>query len=380
MAKIANFFYYSRKYEENHNFKIVISFLSRDYMIRYKGIFIFFLILITKELYGQDVQFSQFYASPLNVNPAFTGATQETRFILNYRSQWPQLQSKYQAYAASFDHYFTNANSGVGLYAISNQISSYGMIWSGLSASYAYQLLINKKLTFRLGAQASYMNVAVSDLNGLTFGNQYNNDGFIVGSSPDENFSTSRISYFDLGMGGVLYSRRFWMGLSSQHITQPNLSFIESSTNYLPVRWSIHAGWKIPIVEKEHFPRPQKQHRRNPDAPPRETSFSPVINYRYQAGFQQMDVGAYLTYEPIVIGAWYRGLLTQYNDAVAFLLGIKYMNFNFCYSYDLTVSKLAAYSGGSHEISFIFNFYLGYRNQKKLKAPRNIRKLPCPTF
>ncbi len=343
-----------------------------------------FSFVITHVVYAQDVQFSQFYASPLNINPAFAGATQETRFILNYRYQWPSLASKNQAYAASFDHYFNKAKSGVGFFALSNQVPSFGISLNGISGMYAYQLSLTNKLTFRLGAQASYMSFTLSNGSGLTFGNQYTNDGFIAGSSPDENYVTSTLSYFDMGMGGVLYSHKMWIGLGAHHITRPSLSFIESAASYLPVRWSLQVGSKIPIGAKEHFPRVRdyrkKMHKRNPDAPPRETSFSPVVNYRYQGGAQQMDVGFYLTYEPIVVGTWYKGLLTQYNDAVVFLLGVKHMNFSLCYSYDLTVSKLAAYTGDSHEISFIYDFYLGYRNQKKLKPPRHVRRLPCPSF
>ena len=66
----------------------------------------FLIVLISgycDYIYAQDPQFSQFYASPLYLNPALTGSVKCPRATLNYRNQWPALGSTYVTYIASFD-------------------------------------------------------------------------------------------------------------------------------------------------------------------------------------------------------------------------------------------------------------------------------------
>jgi hypothetical protein len=44
------------------------------------------LLLLSNKGFGQDPQFSQFYASPLYLGAAFTGATPGSRYCLNFRN------------------------------------------------------------------------------------------------------------------------------------------------------------------------------------------------------------------------------------------------------------------------------------------------------
>jgi len=75
-----------------------------------------FLIVGLNKIWAQDAQFSQFYAAPLYLNPAFAGAAQEARVGINYRNQWPQIdEANFETISAYFDTYFYESNSGVGL-------------------------------------------------------------------------------------------------------------------------------------------------------------------------------------------------------------------------------------------------------------------------
>ncbi len=40
------------------------------------------------DIKAQDAEFTQFYAAPLNLNPALTGAGKCHRITTNYRNQW----------------------------------------------------------------------------------------------------------------------------------------------------------------------------------------------------------------------------------------------------------------------------------------------------
>jgi hypothetical protein len=67
------------------------------------------------EVFGQDPTFTQFYANPLYLNPAFAGTNRCARFGLNYRNEWPRLSANYVTYSASYDQYFKNISGGFGV-------------------------------------------------------------------------------------------------------------------------------------------------------------------------------------------------------------------------------------------------------------------------
>ena len=102
--------------------------------------------------YGQDIHFSQFYFSPLNLNPAQTGFFNGTqRLALNYRNQWKLAAGgfPYVTYSASFDmHILDNAMTsadimGVGIIAFSDKAGTGHLAKQGVLASLAY----NRDLT-----------------------------------------------------------------------------------------------------------------------------------------------------------------------------------------------------------------------------------------
>src|ERR1041384_3856408 len=61
-------------------------------------------ICITTLLQAQDPSFSQFFASPLNINPALTADINgKWRVISNYRNQWIGPSNPYTTGTISFD-------------------------------------------------------------------------------------------------------------------------------------------------------------------------------------------------------------------------------------------------------------------------------------
>jgi type IX secretion system PorP/SprF family membrane protein len=241
---------------------------------------------------------------------------------------------------------------------------------------YAYQFQVSESSFVRLGLQGSYVTRNINYF-GLTFGDQYTDRGFIQGSiSGDAGLLGGSPSnkYLDFSTGGLFYSDWFWVGASAHHINRPNQDFVVSANNRLPVKGSIHAGLRIPLAGYTGLA----------DEQDREISFSPVILYKFQGKYDQLDLGAYLTYSPITLGAYYRGIpFKKYNqtinnhDAVALLAGYRVDKFSIGYSYDVTISTLGN-SGGSHELSlsYIFDRPEGRRGGPRKKN----RALPCPKF
>ena len=72
------------------------------------------MVLLIKQSYCQDVEFSQYYANPLYLNPAFAGSDNYARVSLNYRTILPTSFGDYSTYSASLDKYYDELSGGVG--------------------------------------------------------------------------------------------------------------------------------------------------------------------------------------------------------------------------------------------------------------------------
>jgi hypothetical protein len=48
-------------------------------------------LILAEDAKAQDPEFTQFYANPLYLNPAFAGTNRCPRLVMNYRNQWPSL-------------------------------------------------------------------------------------------------------------------------------------------------------------------------------------------------------------------------------------------------------------------------------------------------
>ncbi len=343
---------------------------------RYRTLVCMLMFLPALAGQAQDVQYSQFYAAPLYLNPAFTGATHLTRVGANYRNQWPALQANFVTMSAWADHYIDDKNSGIGFMIQTDKTGIASLRSTSFTGLYAYQLPVSKEFTVRVGAAAGYV---LRDINftDLTFGDQFDANGNISGPTNEPLNTGEKKSYFDMALGGLLYSKNAWIGVSNSHTTQPNQSLVGGESR-LPMKWSVHAGYKFffkpGVIDHGMYAEEQ------------ERSLAPTVQWRKQGQFSQLDVGMYFTFEPVVLGVWYRGYpLKQVsgftdNEAMVILLGYtketKDNILNIGYSYDVTISKLGASSGGAHEFSISYAWFTG----DPRKPPKNVRLIPCPDF
>ena len=321
---------------------------------------------------AQDPQFSQFYAAPLYLNPAFAGSSGLARAGLNYRNQWPAFPTNFVTYSAYFDYYFDEVNSGVGLLVLSDIEGMAGLKTNSVSVQYAYQLRLTDKLAFRAGLDGSYVMQNI-DKNNLIFGDQINFDGQFKDITDDDIINKDfRNNYFDFGAGGLLYTAKIWIGFSASHLLTPINSLIDGESK-LDRKFSIHGGYKIilPGSANTQFPGGY-----------RELSLTPTAQYKFQGKFSQLDLGMYFTYEPVIFGVWYRGVPfkpvegVSNNESVIFLAGVSARGLYLGYSYDYTISKLSIATGGAHEVSLRYEFFIG----NPRTPPKNVRQIPCPKF
>jgi len=329
------------------------------------------LAFLLNNLSAQDPQFSQYYAAPLYLNPGLAGINQQGSFGVNYRNQWPNLEANFETFSFYIDNYFEEQRSALGLIFTTDREGIAGLRSTTIGLQYAYQLQLTQKWVFRPGAEVSYK---IRDINfgALTFGDQFDQNGLVNPVSAENLNTGEKAQFFDMAFGGIFYSDRTWIGGAVHHIAEPNQS-LTGDVAKLPRRFSIHGGYKIPFssISKRSAIRNRNSSR--------ERSITPSFSYRSQGEFDQLDLGAFVTLEPLLLGAWYRGLPVRDVEGVAnsesiiFMVGVQQSRMSIGYSFDYTISDLGIGTGGAHELSFTYAFSLNPNN-----PPLSVRKLNCP--
>jgi type IX secretion system PorP/SprF family membrane protein len=307
-------------------------------------------LFFSVSVFAQDPEFSQFYANPLYLNPAFAGSVRCPRFIMNYRNEWPGISGTYDTYHVSYDQHVDAISGGIGLMAMQDVAGPGGILTrTWLSAIYSYQLNVTREFSIAAGFQATYAQLGVN-WSKLTFGDEIDpTHGFVYNTA--EVPGTLKRSYMDFSTGILGYSKRYFFGFAADHLTQPDEGLV-GGPSPLPMRIVAHAGAVIPLdIAKDG-----------------ETTISPNILYMKQQDFEQILLGIYITKGPFTGGLWYRN-----QDAFIVLVGFQKDIFKFGYSYDLTVSKLTNSSAGANELSLQFLFSCKPKKKK-------FRTISCPSF
>lgn len=319
-------------------------------MQRHNFLILLLAIMWSFSTQAQDPIYSQYYAAPLQLNPAFAGNTYSPHISINYRNQWPALNQAYVTYSVAYSQFFKDFNSGIGLMIQTDDAGQGLYKTTKVSGVYSYRLQINDNLNLKLGLEGSLVRINL-DWEKLIFVDQVDPTlGFTSGGGTP--FPTAEVqpenlsnNYFDASAGILLYSSHFYAGVTTKHLNTPNETFLEINENLdggLPLRLGLHAGYEFKISEGNKK---------------RQASFiSPNVMFVKQGDFGQLNIGAYGNLGAIFGGLWYRQGFANPDAAIA-LVGFQAGGYKIGYSYDITISKLSlGRSGGSHEISLIMNF------------------------
>jgi type IX secretion system PorP/SprF family membrane protein len=331
-----------------------------------KFFFLAFLSVGIRSAMAQDVQLSQYYNLIQYANPAFVGSSYGWRATLQSRLQWPGLESRYATSIAALDYNVAKYRSGVGaLFLADDQGASTIKSYQGI-VQYAYQVNLSTKSTLRVGMSAGFVRRILENAN-LYYPGQFTGAGF----NNSDNIPQYSKNYFDLGAGLLFFTKHFWLGISGAHLNRPNQSFL-GATDRLPTRFDFLAGYKIVLKAKATM-------RYLAEDDEDIWALYPSILFKTQGKSDQLDVGLYSMYDIFLVGIWYRGLpVKNYsqelvnNEALIAMIGFRFHQFSVSYSYDFSISKLAPYSKGAHEIS------LNYLMPKKNKSKYKYKVLPCP--
>lgn len=330
----------------------------------FKNIFLAFFICFSFWLNAQDIHFTQYYFSPLSLNPASTGNYNgDYRGMLNYRTQWREIDKAYNTISAGGDMNFYPLNQKVsgGLYFV-NDKSGGNLTVNKIFASGA----VHKKLMgfdLSLGIQPGVVMKQI-DFNDHTFPNQFSwNSGYFDKNLPNAETNVQpKTTYFDFNTGFIA-SKRFnkiepELGFAFFHLTKPKESFLDQS-NKLPVRQMYNLSVKYYLNDKITIKPHTLMAYTN-----KASEWVSGLNVDYKIGKTPFFTNS------VFAGVLFRDGLKTQSDAYSFTCGAHYLNYTLGFSYDVNISQLktATNSKGAFEIALIYTA----KNTRLIK-----KELPC---
>jgi len=329
------------------------------------------LVALSDFVLSQDIHFSQFYASPLTLNPALTGRMNgDYRLAAIYRSQYKSVTSDpsftpYATPAGSFDIPFIfgkkrNNAVGAGLLVVNDITNNKRVNTLHALVSVSYIKVLDKKFNHQLsiGLQGGIQQMSVKSSE-LRFESQLDPNAPV--DDPKFNANSSKtIPDINTGLfysGRLVKNLTLFTGFSIFHIGEPNQSLFVGDESKLPMRYTVHGGLDWSITEK--------------------ISVLPGVIFMSQAEAHEVNfgtnVGLDLSDKPGKEFTLYAGIWHRWDDAVIPMMAIELMKrFRVGFSYDVSTSTIkdATDKRGGYEISLIYVGRIVRLNEANMFCPR----------
>jgi len=323
-------------------FNVPLTFLNRSTALKtyrlVKKILLLLPLWLPFFLTAQDPVFSQFYAAPLQTNPAFAGSAFAPRMGVAYRNQWAGFSNAYRTYSVWYEQRLERLNSGIGFYLQGDNAGGGIFRSNTFYTQYAYQLNVDDVFSLKLGIEAGARQHSL-DWNKLVFPDQIDPlNGININTEEIRPDLTNRV-LLDVGTGLLATGKRWYMGFSMKHLNTPDERLILINNNLtrgLPLFYSFSGGADLFV----------KEGNKNTGS----SFLSPNFLFAAQGPYKQLNVGAYASTGVMYFGAWYRTTF-QNSDAAILLAGFKQGVFKLGVSYDITISGLANQAGGTYELT-----------------------------
>ena len=321
--------------------------------------------------HSQDEHFSQFYALPIHMNPAMTGAYDGTyRLTAINRDQWSNtLETPFRTFAAGGDTRIdvkirqraTKDKIGVGLFFISDQVSRFQANTNKLSSYFAYHKRLGDKNVSYLGAGVK-LGIIQRNINydNLTFEDEFNQiDAFDQLTSeflPPNNFGN-----FDASVGINYYLQMpkssYYVGVALHHFNTPSFSYFRNigETNLNP-NTDISQTLESKIVAHLSMDRRLSY----------TIALQPRLVYQKQGEQNQLDLGTNIEYtlksrnNAIIFGLWLTAindLDSAHHENITPLLGLRHKRFILGLSYDVHLRDVfdSTFGYNTFEVSIRFS-------------------------
>ena len=222
--------------------------MNRSFKIAGQTFLIIFLFSFS--LQGQDLHYSQFYNSPLNLNPANTGIFNgDERFMASYKDQWRSIPVPWTTFSGQYDRKFYLGKSddsfvsGGVLFNYDKQGLS-RLNLTNINFLGSYTKILNKRNLITAGIGLGYATRGLS-LTTLSWDRQWDGDAFDPSLPSGENEDMDRISFFENSFGlnyryQITSRTNFDFGIGFYHLIEPKVAFFTASDVKLPRRTNLN--------------------------------------------------------------------------------------------------------------------------------------------
>ncbi|MCB0640430.1 MAG: PorP/SprF family type IX secretion system membrane protein [Phaeodactylibacter sp.] len=300
---------------------------------------IFFIAFVAAafQIQAQDQAiFMHYNISPILVNPAAAGFSDDYNLTLNFRNQWTGFDGAPFTYAANFHGPIGNT-LGLGASILAEDVASLTRYRFQLNYAFRYQIQLVK---LAAGFSTEFSTVRLSN-------EAMSNKFFEVGDVLLEEFSGGQ-QIFDATLGLMVQVKdATTIGLSFPNLIVAKISDIVSSDpeGSFFKYFTFYLGHRFYVREYSLSLEPSLMVRRVQDVP-----FN--LDFNFKAGF--LD-------DKLIAGLSYRSGL---GGALGILLGTEIKPFRIFYSYDVSFQRFQQYNGGSHEVTLAFRFDRGAGKKK----------------
>ena len=229
-------------------------------------IFTCVFVLIAIQAKAQDPSFSQFFSSPLNINPALTAnINADWRAIANFRNQWigpasPYITGTISYDAKMFQKKIPNVEYDGNVFGLGGMLMYDKAMGGVVKSSYA-SMDLSYKVKLSSGETKHYLTAGFGaiyghrriNFNGIDFEEQFTGYGFNTNLPTGESSLSSMKPYFSVSTG-LLYSittqnSNFDIGVSAFHVNKPKQTFLQDENQYIPMRKVAHANFETFLSE-----------------------------------------------------------------------------------------------------------------------------------
>ncbi len=296
-------------------------------------------IMYIKTWAQQPTVYTNYLLNAYSYNPAIAGSTDGFNVNMFYRNQWTGFSddAPKTMLINAYSSLKKQPQMAVGAQIVSDRAGLLNRTMSHLT--YAYHVKINSKVKLGMGISAgiSQLRVRLYDVKMYDKG-----DEVLTGNILNSNV-------FDANAGLLLYSKKFFFGISSLSLISTKYTYVQASGKNMPVYY-VSTGYNFKVSK--------------------DMSVQPAVLVKYsQPVPYQPEYMLRIQWKEIF---WIGGSYRTYSNASA-MFGINALDnkLKFGYAYDYSVNSIQKYNSGSHEI------FIGYTFKKKEK-PKEEEEFVAP--
>lgn len=322
-----------------------------------------------------EPQFTQFYNTPLQLNPANAGLfAGRARIITNYKRQWESIGQPFSTVAFSADGQVARDVTGGDFFGVGVDvaqdkagISQLSNLAANLSVSFTKAFDRRKTHFFSVGMSGGYGQKSISP-SSINWGSQWTNTGFNSDIPSSDQFMDESVSYFDLGAGVNYYysdkddNMKIYIGAGGKHLTKPTITFLGDDDIKLQRRFNISGGLHYRFGRSSNFSVYPNfvyswQGKSNT------LIYGTDLEYRIDGGSRSTGTRKYTSFAAGVYHKW--------NSVISPVVKLHKAGFSLYVSYDFEIGNITRVTNGQGGMEISLKYRVGFRSGKDSRNINN---------